>query len=358
MTGFFPSYLFAWVFWLCLSLGCLGLLLLHHVFRAKWGFAVLPVLEAGAKTIAPMGVLLIPVLVWGMPELYPWSHAGLAEPVFEHRAPYLNTPFFIARAAVYFLLWIGLAAYLTGSTRRERRTGDTGLAQVRTNVSAPGLAVFVLTVTFAMTDWVMSAERHWFSTIYGVWFVAGQGLSAVALGALWWRGASRVANAGDPAHEQGHAGDFPVSRDLGNLLLAFTLFWAYISLSQYLIIWSANLPEETTFYLRRSSAGWQGIALALIVGQFLGPFLALLSGKTKRSVAMMGALGGWVLLMRVLDVYWIVVPSVRSGGAVPAAADIIAFVAIGVVWLAVFRMGLHDSGRASAPSASEVYSHA
>ncbi len=354
MSGMFEGYLFAYVFWLSLSLGCLGLLLLHHVFRARWGRAILPVLEAGVSALWPMALLMAPIVLWGMPDLYEWSHGAGGDHIYEHRAVYLNIPFFVARAILYFAVWLGLGTYLIRSSRRERQSGNPDLAQARTNVSAPGLIAFVLTVTFAMTDWVMSAEHHWFSTIYGVWFITGQGLSAVAMGALWWRRAS----AAGPA--DGHGDDFPVSRDIGNLMLAFTMTWAYISLSQYLIIWSANLPEETTFYLRRSADGWQDVAVGLIIGQFALPFLALLSGKTKRSPKMLATVAALVLAMRLLDVYWIVAPSVRGGSAVPTASDIGALVGIGVVWLGTFAIGLrsHMQARNAAGVTEEVLSHA
>jgi hypothetical protein len=357
MTSQYASYLFAWVFWLCFSLGCLGLLLLHHLFRAAWGRAALPVLEAGARTLPVMAVLLLPILAWGMPELYPWVRGDHAEAIMAHRAPYLNVPFFLIRAAAYFGIWIGLAAYLTRSTARERRTGDASLAQRRTNVSAPGLVAFVLTVTFAMTDWVMSAEKHWFSTIYGVWFISGQALAAVALVVVCLR--REIAVEAAAGGHGGHAHGFPASRDLGYLMLAFTLFWAYISLSQYLIIWSANLPEETTFYLIRSGAGWQAIGALLIVGQFAVPFLALLSGKTKRNAGLLAAVGALVLAMRALDVYWIVMPSVRSGGAAPTVADAVAFIAVGFFWGVSFTLGLRGARRANAePTTTEASAHA
>lgn len=352
MTGFFGSYLFAWVFWLSLSLGCLGLLLLHQLFKAAWGSAVTPVLEAGTRVLPAMAVLIVPILLWGMHDLYPWTHGGDA--IDAHRAPYLNMPFYVIRTVLYFVVWIGLGTYLLGLQKRERVTGDSALAQRRTNISAPGLVAFVLTVTFAMTDWVMSTEHHWFSTIYGVWFLSGQALAAVALAAVWW---SRQPHA---AHEAGHGSEFPISRDLGNLLLAFTLFWAYISLSQYLIIWSANLPEETTFYLRRSSNGWNVAGAVLMLGQFLLPFLALLSGKTKRNARTLARVAVWVLVMRVVDVYWIVVPSVRDGGVMPTVADVAAFVGIGIVWVVLFTRALgRASGEPSATRpAAEVASHA
>jgi len=332
MSGFFAGYLFGWTFWLCVSLGCLALLLLHHVFRAEWGRAVLPALEAGAKTLPLMMILFAPVLLGGMAELYPWFRPEDAGDMAQHRGAYLNMPFFAARFAAYFVVWIGLAVFLTASSRRHLSSAVA--EQMRTNVSAPGLALFVLTVTFAVTDWVMSTEQQWSSTIFGVWFITGQALSAVALAALWYAGRGGVAPR--------------VLRDLGNLMLAFTLMWAYISLSQYLIIWSGNLPEEASFYLRRSHEGWQALGLLLIIGQFLVPFLALLSGKTKRSPSGLALVALWTLLMRAVDVYWIVSPSVRPGGALPSLFDLLAFGALGGLWLAAFARGLRPTRTARA----------
>ena len=356
MKGIFESYLFAYIFWLSLSLGCLGLLLLHHVVRPRWGSAILPVLEAGVAALWPMALLMVPIVIWGMPELYEWARGAHDDPIYRHRAVFLNVPFFIARAVIYFSVWLGLGSFLIRSVRREQQTRDRGQAQTRTNVSAPGLVAFVMTVTFAMTDWVMSVEHHWFSTIYGIWFITGQGLAAVALGALWWRTAVR--SSGGSTEAGGHGGsDYPVSRDLGNLLLAFTMTWAYISLSQYLIIWSANLPEETSFYLRRSSEGWQGVAVVLIIGQFAIPFLALLSGKTKRSPGMLASVAALVLVMRLLDIYWIVAPSVRGGSAIPTPFDVAAVIVIGAVWLSIAMRGSMKTRRALG-AGEEVLAHA
>lgn len=328
--AFFTAYLNAWVFWLCLSLGCFGLLVLHHVLKAQWGRAVLPVLEAGAAILPLMFVLYLPVLFAGMPVLYPWASGEAHGHIAEHRAPYLNMPFFIVRLMGFFAVW-WLFTWLLTRSRRTR--GDAPEAvQFRTNLAAPGLVVFVLTVTFAMTDWVMALEEHWGSTIYGVWFITGQALSALALVTVWY------ARSPEP-HPK-------ILKDLGNLLLAFTLFWAYISLSQYLIIWSANLPEEATYYLRRSEQGWDVLGGVLMVGHFLVPFLALLSGKTKRSPRLLSVVAGWLLVMRVVDVYWIVVPSARQGSAVPTLMEVVLFFVIGVLWLGMMGLGLRAASGA------------
>ena len=328
-TSFYPGYLYAWVFWLSMALGCLGLLILHHVLRARWSRAVLPVLEAGAATLPLLMLLYVPVLLGGMVDLYPWAGAHAEDPIAAHRAPYLNMPFFVARYVVFFMIWSGMAWYLI---RSRRLHGDAPeAAQARSNFGSAGLVVFVLTVTFAMTDWVMTLEKHWGSTIFGVWFIAGQALGALVLATLWY------ARRSDAAAE--------TRKDLGNLMLAFTLFWAYISVSQYLITWSGNLPEEASYYLRRSNGGWNGLGGVLIVGHFLLPFLVLLSGKTKRSPILLSSVAAWLLLMRALDVYWIVVPSARPGSVMPTVLDVAVFAVLGAVWMLAYASQLRGSLR-------------
>lgn len=321
---FYGAWLNAWAFWLCLSLGCLGLLLLTHTLRPAWGAATLRAMEAGASTLPLMLVLYIPILLGGMPHLYPWAAHGAHAPVLQHRAPYMNLPFFIVRCVVYFGVWIGLATYLSRSARWKPEA-----FQARSNVSAPALVAFVLTVTFAFTDWVMATEEHWSSTIFGIWFLTGQALAGVALITLWYTRTSLCSPV--------------ILKDLGNLLLAFTMFWAYISLSQYLIIWSGNLPEEASYYLDRSRQGWQILGGFLALGQFLLPFLALLSGKTKRSPYRLALVAAWILAMRVLDLYWIVVPSVRHGSVLPRSWEVMAFIIVGVLWVVVFRLRLRGA---------------
>jgi len=324
------GYLFAYTFWLNLSLGCLGLLLLQHLLKARWGLAVLRTLEAGALTIPVMAIAFLPVVL-GMHELYPWAHAGAAEhdPILALKRPYLNEPFFLARSFGYFVVWSVLAIVLVRWSAQQDTSGDPRLADKRANLSAPGMVVFVLSVTFAFTDWIMSLDPHWFSTIFGVWFVAGQALMTTAFAIVVLLLRRRTAPFDGVVNEG-------LLRDLGNLLLAFTMFWAYITLSQYLIIWSGNLPEEITYYLNRTQPGWDLMGAGLVVGQFFLPFVALLSSRTKRTPALLMAVALWTLAMRVIDIYWNVVPAFHNQSAHSALADLLCLALMGAAWLTAF----------------------
>jgi len=328
----YHSYLFAFVFWIGLSLGCFGFMLLHNSIKARWGLSVLRLAEAGAKTLPLMALLFLPILI-GMKDLYVWTDPAVVagDKVLQIKALYLNTPFFIVRAVIYFAIWIGLTLFLTRSSLRQDGTGDYNEVHKRANVAAPGLVLFVLSVTFASTDWVMSLDPHWHSTVYGVWFVTGQGLAAVALMAL-------IATSSALRNREPYVQVVTprVTRDLGNLMLALTMFWAYISLSQFLIIWAANLPEEITYYAVRTQSGWLYVGALLVVFQFFVPFLALLSGLTKRTPQMLMGVSIWVLIWRVVDIFWIVVPAFRPNFGIKAM-DVVMFVVVGAIWLTAFN---------------------
>jgi hypothetical protein len=332
------AYLFALIFWVCVPLGCLGWTLMHHTVRGRWGLSVLRLFEAGGGPLAmlAMAALFIPVILavaMGGGLLYEWTDAALVarDHVLHHKAPYLNQPFFIIRFVLYFAIWAGFAAFLRSSTLRQESSNDVREQHRRTNWSAPGLVAFVLTVTFAFTDWVMSLQPHWFSTIYGAWFVVGQGLMALSL-VTWILAAN--------AHKEPYRRIVSpnLTRDLGNLLLAFTMLWAYTSLSQYLIIWSGNMPEFNEYYVRRSLGGWNFIGLTLIVGQFFIPFMLLLSPKTKRIPASLAKVAAWIFFMRLIDMYNTVVPAFhdRNSPLQLGWQEPVALVAIGAIWLAAF----------------------
>lgn len=336
--GIYGSYLFAFIFWVSLSLGCLALVLMHGMFRAAWGRTVLRLIEAGAATLPLMALLFVPIALSGAPALYPWARPEVVahDPILQHRALFMNMPFFMARAAAYFLFWCGATLALVRSSRAQDKSRNRAEETKRTTIAAPSMVLFVLTVTFAFTDWVMSTDAKWISTIYGVWFAAGQVLSATALVTII---ATRRSNSA-PFREFMTA---QVTRDLGNLLLAFTMFWTYITLSQFLIIWSGNMPEEITYYITRSSHGWNYLGIAIIVGGFFVPFLLLLSNRTKRTPAILGTVATLILAVRVADVFWIVIPAVRPGALAVTGGDIAAFAGIGLLWTAAFIATLRSS---------------
>src|SRR6266404_1728608 len=296
------SYLFAYLYWTGMGLGCMGILLLHHVVGGKWGMVIRRFCEAGARTVPYMFVLLIPVLA-SIPTLYPWARPEAAQDAnIQSKAAYLNVPFFLFRAVFYFAVWFLYAHLLSKWSAEQDRTGDERLIGRMRALSAPGLVVFVFTTTFAFVDWIMSLEPHWFSTIYGAMFLVGEVLEAFALVIALLVVLSRWAPLKDYVTPQHF-------HDLGNLMFAFTVLWAYLSFSQFLIIWAGNLPEEIPWYIRRLHGGWGGVALALVIFHFAVPFLLLLQRGLKRRADILFRVCLLMLVVRVVDVYWIVEPS-------------------------------------------------
>lgn len=332
---FFQSYLFAYVFWLGIALGCLGIVMLHNLSGGAWGLAIRRLLESGMRTLPLLALLFLPLL-FGLHHLYEWARpeAVAHDAVLQHKAAYLNFPFFLIRAALYFTLWVG-AALVMGrwSEQRDGEAGARAAARLRA-LSAPGLVVYVLTITFASIDWIMSLEPHWYSTIFGVHFLGGHGLAAFAFAILLSAILSRRAPAGGtiaPAYRV----------DLGNLLLGFVMLWAYFAFSQWLIIWSGNLPEEVTWYTRRNSGGWEWLARLLAAFHFFVPFLLLLSRRNKRRAESLAIIAATILVMRLVDVYWYTVPAFHPGEFTIHWMDVAAPVGLGGIWLAAFLWQLH-----------------
>lgn len=327
---FYHSWLFAWFFWLGVALGCLSIVMLQHVSGGAWGVVIRRLLEAGSRTIPAMGVLFLPLL-FGLQALYPWARPDevAADDVLLHKAAYLNVPFFLARAVIFFAAWSALAWILNRWSRHQDETGDPGLDRKFQALSGGGLVLLVLTMTFAATDWLMSLEPHWFSTIYPLLLIAGQGVSAfcvVIAAAILLSRAGPLAEAIRPNH----------LHDLAKLLFAFILVWAYFALSQFLIIWSGNLPEEIPWYLRRLQGGWQYVGLAVILLHFALPFGLLLSRRVKRHAGRLLGVAILVLVMRHIDLYWMVAP-VGSAEAWPVHwLDIGAALGVGGLWIHLF----------------------
>jgi hypothetical protein len=300
---FFRSYLYAYLYTLGLSLGSLGILLLHHTVGGKWGVVTRRLLESGTRTLPLMALLLVPIL-FGMTSLYLWARPDIAshDHIIHWKSPYLNVPFFLVRMVIYFGLWMLYAWILNRKSLEQDRTGDPLLITRMRQISAPGLLVFVMTATFAFIDLGMSLEPHWFSTIYGAMFLIGQVLQTFAfltaiLVLLYPR---------PPFSEILTVRHFHY---LGNFMLAFTVVWTYLSFSQFLIIWSANLPEDIPWYVRRFSGGWGVIAVLLLLFHFIVPFLILLNRFVKRDPKWLQKVALWIIVMRLLDVYWVIEPA-------------------------------------------------
>jgi hypothetical protein len=327
---FFRAYLSAYIFWIGVPVGCLALLMLHHLVGGRWGFMIQRVLEAAIQTLPLMALLFIPLL-FGLADLYPWARSEVvaADPLLQQKAGYLNIPFFVARTAGYFAVWFLLGRVLVAWSLQQDRTGDATLTVRLQKLSGPGLVLYGLTVSFAAVDWIMSLEPKWYSTIFGMIFMVSFGLAALALAIL----ATRFLAAEKPIAQVISPHRW---HDLGNLLLALVMFWAYLNFCQFLLIWSENLAEEIPWYLHRIGGGWEWIAIVLILFQFALPFVLLLSRNTKRDSHILAAVAAMILLMHWLDILWMVAPSFYPARFHIHWLDIAAPLGIGAFWLAVF----------------------
>lgn len=332
----FRSYLFAYVYWAGIAIGSLAIIMLHHLSGGGWGMMIRRLLEAATRTLPVVTVLFLP-LVLGMKPLYEWARPEVveADKILQFKAPYLNVPFFLLRTLFYFACWITLAHFLNRWSRQQDETGDPALADKMETLSGPGLVLFGATVTFASFDWVMSLEPHWFSTVFGLSFMVGQVLTAFPFAIAM----TAYLSSRKPMSEAVTAGHF---HDLGKLTLAFVMLWAYLSFSQFLIIWSGNLPEETPYYLKRLTGGWQYFQLALILFHFVLPFFLLLSRSLKRTGAKLVKVAGLILLMRFVDLYMQIIPAGHHSEFHFSWMDLAAPVGIGGLWLSAFLRQLEN----------------
>ena len=324
---FFRSYLFAFIFWLGVSLGSVAILMLHHLVGGGWGHPIRRLLESGSRTIGVVAALALPLLL-GLRHLYAWADPAQVQvsEVLRHKAFYLNVPFFLARTVVFFAAWILLAHVLGKWSLEQDRTGASNLSARLQSLSGPGIVVYVLTVTFASIDWVMSLEPAWSSTVYGMIFVVTQLLSAMSLAII----ACLVLGRSKPISDW----LTPTAlNDLGNFLLTFTMLWAYLSFSQFLIMWSGNLPEEIIWYKARATGSWAWIAVLLIVFHFAVPFLLLLSRFVKRRIRMLAWVAVMLVLMSLVDLFWLMTPAYNRSGPSFQWMDWLAVVGVGGIWL-------------------------
>ena len=333
-TQFFHSYLIGYLFWTGMAVGSLALLMLQHLTGGGWGLVIRRPLEAATRTLPLMLVLFIPIFL-GAKQIYPWTnHEEMAKnPALVEKAKYLNLPFVSLRAGGIFAIWLLLAFFLNKWSREQDQSVDRQATKKMRVLSGPGLVLFVFTVTFASIDWSMSLDPEWSSTIYGFLFVAAWSLSALAFVIAILALLSK--------HEpMSHVVAALHFHDLGKLMLALVMLWAYFAFSQFLIIWSGNLPEEIRWYLPRMRGGWGAIAVAVIVLHFAFPFLFLLSRSLKRNPHRLVLVAAMILLMRYVDLIWLVAPNFNEGRFHISWMDVVAPLAIGGLWLATFSWQL------------------
>jgi len=343
---FFRSYLVAYLFWFGIGLGCMAILMIHHITGGAWGAVIRRVLESGTRTLPLMALLFVPVLL-GAHQLYEWTHAEAVakDPILQHKSVYLNMPFFLARAALYFGVWLLLMRALNRWSLEQDTHPGPGVARRLEYASRGGLLLVGLTMSFAAVDWMMSLEPHWFSTIYGILVMGGQVVSAMAFVIPVM--ALLAAEDGGPL---AHAISAEQFHDLGKLLLAFVMLWTYFMLSQFLITWAGNLPEEIPWYLKRLQGGWQFLTVGLLLVHFVLPFLVLLSRDVKRKPRRLAFIAAWIVVAQLLDVFWLVTPSFNGDGLTVHWLDLMAVIGVGGVWLWTFvwqlkgrpLLALHD----------------
>jgi hypothetical protein len=326
---FWQSYLLAYIFWLQFGLGCLALVMLHHLVGGRWSFVIRRLMEAGAMTLPLLAGLFIPLLL-GLTRLYSWANPEYMahHELLQHKSIYLNIPFFLIRAALYLIVWGGLAYWLHRLSLKQDQTNDANLTLPMRRLSGVGIIIYMLTATFAAYDWLMSLEPEWFSSIYGLVFMVGQALAALALAII---GLSLLAKR--QATSSDWVGYF---NDLGNFLLGLVMIWAYVSFSQFLVIWSANLPDEVAWYYHRSQGGWQWLGMLLIAFHFVLPFLLLLSQLVKRKMQLLAIVASLVIGARLADLYWLIMPAFYPNQLHIHWLDLTLIIAIGGGWLALF----------------------
>ena len=327
---FFRSYLMAYVFWLGIPVGCFGILMIHHLVGGTWGFVIQRPLEAAIRTFPVMALLFLSIF-FGLPDLYVWARpeAVAQDHILQQKSAYLNATSFSFRAALYFGIWILVGTFLTRWSREQDRTANTSLVERLQNLSGPGLVLYGLTVTFSAIDWLMSLEPRWYSTIYGMIFMVSHGLVALA----FVIGVAFFLSRREPLSEVMAPWVF---QDLGNLLLAFVMLWAYTSFSQFLLIWVENLSHEIPWYLHRTMGGWGAIAVALLVLQFALPFLLLLSRAVKRKAATLCGVAVMIGLMHWVELFWFVAPTFHPQGLSIHWTSVVAPIAIGGIWFSAF----------------------
>ena len=337
---FFQSYLFAFIYWGGFAIGGLGVLLLNNVVGGRWGVTARRFFEAQMRTL-PLIFLFFLVLLLGLQYLYPWTHPDLVHSNEYLRAKqgYLNIPFFFVRVCIYFAVWCFWGWRVNKLSDLQDQTGDPTLRERMRAFSAPGLLIFVLTATFAYIDWVLSSDAQYYSTVYGAMILIGDVLQTFALTLV----VMILASQGD---RFGGRINPAILHDLGNLMFAFTIFWTYLSASQLIITWPANLPQELQWYLDRVHGPWKWLTLIIALSMFAIPFLALLSQARKRDPRRLIRIAIWLLLARIIDVFWIIEPTFRNktpSGLLATApgftiywTDFAAFFGIGGIWIYVY----------------------
>jgi hypothetical protein len=330
------SWLLGFIFWGGIGFGCIGVLMLQYLTGGAWGVVIRRVTEAGSNTVPILLLLFLPIAI-GVNSLYEWTHLAPTEHVMVHRGWYMTAASWLLRSAVYFALFWIMTWYLTKWSKLQDRTTNPEDSAVylgkATAFSGPSIIIWTLVVSFAAVDWVMTLDPHFFSTIWGLLFVAGWGLSCFCFVV------TVLAFLSDKPPMDRVLGKRHF-HDLGKLMLAMVMVWAYFNFSQFLIIWSGNIPEETGWFLTRMKGGWGWIGVILILFHFGFPFLVLLLQDFKRHAKRIAMLAIFILIMRVFDMFYLIGPNPRialhgaeQGAFIVSWMDFVAPIAVGGIWL-------------------------
>ena len=340
---FFRAYLIAFEFCLGLSLGCMVVMMIRHLTGGAWGLYLRPILEAGASLVPLVGVFFLPLLI-GLRYLYPWYVGGarwVPGVLPDHQMEWFNPVFFSARAVFYFVVWTGFAFFLNLGSRGPNVPPFEEPPRRFRIVSAIGIAAYGLTITGAAFDWSMSLDAPWFSTIYGAMYAGGHLLAGFAFSVL----IAALLSRGAPSQ---------LFRDFGNLLLAFTMIWAYLSFSQFLLIWAGNLPDETVYFRLRFDNGWQWVALAILLAEFVAPFLLLLLKRVKVSASRLMVVAGISLTAHYLNLTWLTLPTFGDNSWELLFLSPALLVGLAGVWLSLFLWRLQRRPFSTAARPLEV----
>jgi hypothetical protein len=331
----FRSYLVAFVLFNGISVGALAVIMIGYLTGGTWAFVIRRPLEAATRVLPFCVLLFLPVLL-GIPSLYEWARPEAKyDAMLKAKEPFLNVPFFLVRVVIYFAIWNGLALLLNRWSRRADETKDPKIVEWCESLSGPGMLLFAITTTFAAIDWMMSLEPRWYSTIYGPMVGWGFILSAYAVTLI-----TTLVLREEPAISTA----IPRDRlgELATLLLAFVMIWGYLSLMQWILIWSTNLPEEAPWYVRRLESGWTYVGVSLMVVHFAVPFSSLMVHSWRRNVKLVLAVACLVLFMRLVDTSWLILPATPKEHSPPVTDaamlgfTLLAVIGVGGIWLGVY----------------------
>lgn len=329
------GYLFGFIAVLSLALGCMVFILLQHITKAGWSVSIRRIAEVSISLMPLFIIFFIPIAL-SIHEIFPWTHAEHIDEILSKKLPYLNEKFFLARSFAYLLIWALIGVVFYRLSVAQDKGGGHEPTKTMQIISAPCIILFGLSLTFASFDWIMSLQPHWYSTIFGVYFFAGCllfGLAFMTLISMLLQKNGYLKTSITKEHYH----------DLGKLMFGFTVFWAYIAFSQFMLYWYGNIPEEIEFYTHRLHHGWEIISWAMPVSHFFIPFLALMSRFLKRKKLVLAINCIWVILVHLVDLYWLIIPAYSDPkiGSGPehlhlSLFDVLPLLGLGFIFLGAF----------------------